>query len=272
MTTETKLTEKELKQWLLRTSNEDSDRAKDFLRYISESENEIEYLEKSLNLSFKFDESKRKELKKEYSETEIREAELHTEYLMKQMEWNEWKKKHLQKSTVSFDFSMLDWKNLDEYRMLDMIKSLGLNEKEAYIFDSIWTIYNTQYHVGHDKFGNERIIPISDMTHYLALKSLRTNVKLVEKSKTFKYFKFEVSQNLLDEAYKVLNDKDILSKYDIEWKKKQDGIAKRVKNHSKKIKDLRTGIVYESAIDCANAIGKSKSYISKHKDRFQEVK
>ena len=265
------MNENDIKNWLLRTNNEDSDRAKEYLRDIIEFEDEIESLEKTLNTNFRFDDSKRKELKKEYSETEIREAELHTEYLMHQMEWNEWKKKHLQESKTSFDFSMLDWANLDEYEMLGMIKSLELNEKEAHMFDSIWTIYNTQYHVGHDKYGNERVIPISAMTHYLAIKSLRTNVKLIEKAKDFKFFKIQVSQSLMDEAYKILNNKELLEKYDMDWKTKQEGIAKRVKNHAKKIKDLRTGIVYESSVDCANAIGKSKSYISKHKDRFREI-
>lgn len=44
------------------------------------------------------------------------------------------------------------------------------------------------------------------------------------------------------------------------------------KNATKKIKDLETGTTYESATECANAIGKSISYISKHKERFSTIK
>lgn len=41
---------------------------------------------------------------------------------------------------------------------------------------------------------------------------------------------------------------------------------------TKKIKDLETGIIYNSATECANAIGKSNAYISKYKDRFVQIK
>lgn len=45
------------------------------------------------------------------------------------------------------------------------------------------------------------------------------------------------------------------------------------KNESKKqkVKDLKTGIIYESKDECAKSIGKSKSYISKYKDRFIKI-
>lgn len=40
---------------------------------------------------------------------------------------------------------------------------------------------------------------------------------------------------------------------------------------TKKIKDLETGIIYESGIECAKTLGVTKSYISKHKDRFIKI-
>ena len=41
---------------------------------------------------------------------------------------------------------------------------------------------------------------------------------------------------------------------------------------TKKVKDMETGIIYESRTECAQAIGKSNAYISKYKDRFKSVK
>ena len=43
------------------------------------------------------------------------------------------------------------------------------------------------------------------------------------------------------------------------------------KKRMKKIKDLETGKIYDSANDCAKDIGKSKAYISKYKNRFIKI-
>jgi len=43
------------------------------------------------------------------------------------------------------------------------------------------------------------------------------------------------------------------------------------KKGKKKVKDIQTGIVYESRNECAKAIGKSNAYISKYKSRFITV-
>lgn len=40
---------------------------------------------------------------------------------------------------------------------------------------------------------------------------------------------------------------------------------------TKRIKDIETGIVYDSVQDCADNVGVNRSYISKHKDRFIKI-
>jgi hypothetical protein len=148
-----------------------------------------------------------------------------------------------------------------------MKKTLGLNDKEAEVLSSIWTLHNEHYHIGKKPDGSPRIIMIDKMTHHLSLKSLKGNVELTK----LKYFTIQINESLLNEAYKVLNDEEIIRKYDLDYIDKQKGISKRVKNATKKIKDLETGIVYESAKECAEAISKSSSFISKHKDRFIKI-
>ena len=58
--------------------------------------------------------------------------------------------------------------------------------------------------------------------------------------------------------------------YKSKWVK-ADYNPKRNQSKKKQVKDLETGIIYESQNDCAKAIGKVKSYISKHKERFVSI-
>jgi len=50
------------------------------------------------------------------------------------------------------------------------------------------------------------------------------------------------------------------------------GMGGKLGSPKKKVLDVETGIEYNSCEDCALAIGKSNSYISKHKDRFKTIK
>lgn len=259
------MTNEEMKKWFLNKFEESIDECQDNDGFI---DNETENLENALKTNFKFNDADKKYLKKEYSDFEISQAEKQTQKLMEQMAWNDWKNSHLNASKTTFDFTTIDWKNLDEYDMVDMKKYLDLNKREAEVLSSLWTLHNEHYHIGKNPDGSTRMIMISDFTHYLSLKSLRSSIELVEKFPEYERF----SESLLVEAHKVLNDEEYTNKYDLDYIDKQKGISKRVKNATKKIKDLKTGIVYDSATECAEAIGKSSSFVSKHKERFETIK
>ncbi len=254
------MTNEEMKSWFLEK----------FEQNLNESsfEEETKILEDTLNSKFKFSDTDKKYLKQEYNDAEISQAEKQTQKLLEQMACNELKTKYDCISKTSFDFSTIDWENLDEYDMVDMKKTLGLNEKEAEVLSSLWTLHNEHYHIGKKPDGSPRIIMIDKMTHHCVLKSLRANVELTK----LKYFTIQINESLLNEAYKVLNDDEIIKKYDLDYIEKKSNLKKVGQNSSKKIKDLETGTIYESATECANAIGKSNSYISKHKERFFSIK
>ena len=254
------MTQEEMKNWFLDKFEQNFDES-------SFEDEDINFYEDTLNSKFKFSNEDKKYLKQEYNDAEILQAEKQTQKLIEQMACNELKNKYCCISKTTFDFSIIDWQNLDEYDIIEMKKTLGLNEKEAAVFSSIWTIRNEHYHIGKKSDGSPRIIMIDKMTHHLSLKSLKANVELTK----LKYLTIQINESLLNEAYKVLNDDEIIRKYDLDYIDKQKGISKRVKNATKKIKDLNTGIVYESAKECAEALGKSNSFISKHKDRFIKI-
>lgn len=67
-------------------------------------------------------------------------------------------------------------------------------------------------------------------------------------------------------VYKNIFDKILSSKINTRNVRKE--AAKMGGKKSKKIKDLQTGIIYESCHDCAEAINHNVTYISKHKNRF----
>ena len=71
----------------------------------------------------------------------------------------------------------------------------------------------------------------------------------------------------LEEKETKLHDMitDIISS---EYENARTNLVLGGKMNKKKIKDMKTGKVYDSATDCAIDIGKSNSYISKHKNRF----
>lgn len=258
------MTQEEMKNWFLNKFD------KNFEQNFNENsfeDEEINFLDETLNSKFKFNDKDKKYLKQEYNDTEINQVEKQTQKLIERIAYNDFKNKYDCISKTTFDFSTIDWENLDEYDMIDMKKTLGLNEKEAAVFSSIWTIHNEHYHIGKKPNGSPRIIMIDKMTHHLSLKSLEANVGLTK----LKFFTIQINESLLNEAYKVLNDKEYRRKYDLDYIEKQKGISKRVKNATKKIKDIETGIIYESANECAEAIGKSNSFISKHKDRFIKI-
>lgn len=250
----------EIKNWFLNKFEQNFDES-------SFEDEETKFWDDTLNSKFKFSNEDKKYLKQEYNDAEILQTEKQTQKLMEQIAYNELKNKYDCISNTTFDFSTIDWQNLDEYDMIDMKKTLGLNDKEAEVLSSIWTLHNEHYHIGKKIDGSPRIIMIDKMTHYLSLKSLKANVDLTK----LKYFTIQINESLLNEAYKILNDEEIIRKYDLDYIDKQKGISKRVKNATKKIKDLNTGIVYESAKECAEALGKSNSFISKHKDRFKII-
>ncbi len=254
------MTQEEMKSWFINKFEQNFNES-------SFEDEETKFLEETLNSKFKFSNEDKKYLKQEYNDTEIAQAEKHTEKLLEKMVCNELKNKYNCISKTTYDFSSIDWQNLDEYDMIDMKKTLGLNDKEAEVLSSIWTLHNEHYHIGKKPDGSPRIIMIDKMTHHLSLKSLKGNVELTK----LKYFTIQINESLLNEAYKVLNDDEIIRKYDLDYIDKQKGISKRVKNATKKIKDLNTGIVYESAKECAEELGKSNSFISKHKDRFIKI-
>lgn len=251
----------EMKRWFL-------DKFEQNVNESGVEDEDSKILEDTLNSKFKFNDKDKKYLKQEYNDFEISQVEKQTQKLLEQMACNELKNKYDCISKTSFDFSTIDWENLDEYDMVDMKKSLGLNDKEAEVFSSLWTLHNEHYHIGKRPDGSPRIITIDKMTYHCALKSLKANVELTK----LKYFTIQINESLLNEAYKVLNDEEFTKKYDLDYIEKKSNLKKVGQNSSKKIKDLETGKIYESATECANAIGKSSSYISKHKDRFQTIK
>lgn len=255
------MTQEEMKIWFLNKFEQNFDESS------FEDEN-TKFWEDTLNSKFKFSDKDKKYLKQEYNDVEISQAEKQTQKLMEQMACNELKNKYDCISKTTFDFSTIDWQHLDEYDMIEMKKTLGLNEKEAEVFSSIWTLHNEHYHIGKKPDSSPRTIMISKMTHHCSLKSLKANVELTK----LKYFTIQINESLLNEAYKILNDEEFTKKYDLDYIEKKSNLKKVGKNSSKKIKDLKTGIVYESAKECAEAISKSSSFISKHKDRFQTIK
>lgn len=252
------MTNEEMKKWFL---NKFEEAIEEELN-VENIDDETTNLEKTLKSNFKFNDTDRKYLKKEYNDYEISQVEKQTQKLMEMQAWKEWKDSNFNVSKTTFDFSTIDWENLDEYDMYDMKNTLGLNERESAVFNSIWTMHNTYWHAG--KNGAKEI---DKMCHHLSLKTLRSIVDLVEKFPDFQNF----SDSLLNEAHKILDDIEYIKKYDLDYKDKQTRLTKRSKNASKKIKDLDTGIVYESANECAKAIGKSNAYISKYKDRFIKI-
>lgn len=255
------MTNEEIKSWFLNKFEKNSNEN-------SFEDEETKFWEETLNSKFKFSNEDRKYLKQEYSDVVITQTEKQTQKLLEQMAYNELINKYNCISKTTFDFSSIDWQNLDEYDMIKMKKTLGLNDKEAEVLSSIWTLHNEHYHIGKKADGSPRIIMIDKMTHHLSLKSLKANVELTKS----KYFTIQINERLLNEAYKLLNDDEIIKKYDLDYIEKKQNLKKVGKNSSKKIKDLETGIVYESAKECAEAIGKSSSFISKHKDRFETIK
>ena len=256
------MTNEEMKNWFLNKFEESSGQNEQFI------DEDIRIAEETFSSKFKFKDEDKKYLKKDYTDFEISQAEKNTQNLIEQMVCNELKSKYDCISKTEFDFSTIDWENLDEYDMIDMKKTLGLNENEASVFSNLWTLHNEHYHIGKKPDGSPRIIMISEMTHHCSLKALKSTVGLTK----LKCFTIQINESLLNEAYKVLNDEEYAKKYDLDYIEKQKGISKRVKNATKKMKDLMTGIVYESATECADAIGKSSSFVSKHKERFQTIK
>ena len=255
---------KEFKKWCLDVFNETNKRDFNEDEFL---DRETKILKDTLNSNFKFDESKRKELKEKYSESEIAKAEKETQKLMEQMAWDDWFEAHSKPSETKVDFSTIDWEHLDEFDMLNMKQNIGLNKREEQMFHCIWTLHNTHFITGLNEDGSLKKTKIMDETYHTALKSLICDVELVEKFPDYEH----VNETLLAEAHKLIDDKELIKKYDLNWKDKEANMKKVGKNSVKKVKDLRTGIVYESASECANAIGKSNSYITKHRDRFQLV-
>lgn len=259
------MTNEEMKSWFLNKFEESFEQDNFENEFIDD---ETQFLEDTMNSSFKFGDEDKKYLKKEYTDNEIKQTEAQTQKLLEQMAWNGWKKTHFQETKTTFNFSEINWELLDEYEMIDLNKSLELNKREAEAFSNIWHMRNTHYHIGKQPDGSQRIIMIDKMTHYLCLRALRGCAEIVEKFPQYESF----NKSLLEEVHKIIDDEEFTKKYDLDYIGKQNGISKRVKNATKKIKDNETGIIYESAKDCAEAIGKSSSFISKHKDRFQTIK
>lgn len=252
------MTNEEMKNWFLNKFEEAIDEEFNFENIDDETTN----LENTFKSPFRFNDTDKKYLRKEYNDYEISQAEKQTQKLMEMQAWKEWKDSNFNVSKTTFDFSTIDWENLDEYDMIDMKDTLKLNSRESNAFSSVWTMHNTHYHCG--KNGSPEISPL---THHLALNTLRGCAEIVEKFPDFESF----SKSLISEVHKIIDNIEYTKKYDLDWKEKQVGIQKRTKNASKKIKDLETGIVYESANECAKAIGKSNAYISKYKDRFIKI-
>lgn len=83
-----------------------------------------------------------------------------------------------------------------------------------------------------------------------------------------KYFNFiELSNtNGYGNVSGMIND--MIEENNIKNEEKRNKRSEAGKKGKKKIKDIQTGIIYESCDECAKAIGKSNAYISKYKDRF----
>lgn len=65
--------------------------------------------------------------------------------------------------------------------------------------------------------------------------------------------------------------------FDVYFKKRLEAYKNKIKRctnggaKTKRIKDMQTGIIYDSCGDCAKDLGRHINYISKHKDRFVKI-
>lgn len=97
-------------------------------------------------------------------------------------------------------------------------------------------------------------------TYYFALKKEIKEINNIRKT---------YSKCICQDEYTMYNNI-----YDMYVKKRISIYNKRIRcatkggKKTKKIKDIATDIIYDSATKCANSIGKSLSYISKYKNRF----
>ena len=93
--------------------------------------------------------------------------------------------------------------------------------------------------------------------YYLILNKVISNIKNTRK----KYIKCKG-----DDEYSTYNNI-----FDVYLNNKKKLYNHKIDAAKKKIKDLTTNIIYDSVTDCAKAINHNRSYISKHKDRFQFI-
>lgn len=133
---------------------------------------------------------------------------------------------------------------------------------------------NERWNEIKEAIKNDRVSDImfkSRMTWVKQIDEIRAKYKNI-------YFNDETGWNN-SEIHNLINDLTIEAQIETDNKIKAKseagakGGAKGGANGSpkKKVKDTETGIIYDSCEECANAIGKSKAYISKYKYRFIRI-
>jgi len=139
----------------------------------------------------------------------------------------------------------------------------------ALITDDMWSNYVTNIEKVKLMLGDDRIA-ISKLNS-----SYKKNVELRNKYKD----SIVVREDFIDLSGFVDSIiKEFVDGYSNEKMLKADAgslggkVGGKLSSPRKKVLDEQTGIEYSSCEECAIAIGKSNSYISKHKDRFKTIK
>lgn len=106
-------------------------------------------------------------------------------------------------------------------------------------------------------------------------KYFQRQLSLVKKTIDIKKRMIEENRNINDFLSAVidefLNDKCEVKQKESEAGKKGGSIGGRISSPKKKVKDLTTGIIYDSVGDYAAAYGKSAAWASKHKENWMKI-
>lgn len=122
--------------------------------------------------------------------------------------------------------------------------------------DNEWNNFKSKINLYESKLSN----PIDK-------KQFRSNFKHINKIRD-KYVGLVVFNNGCINLSNIVGD---IIQFEEDRQKETIKNNKKGGKKTKKIKDMKTGIIYNSVSDCANAIQHNITYISKHKDRFISI-
>ena len=119
----------------------------------------------------------------------------------------------------------------------------------------------------YDKFSNNIKILVSKLSSEVDRKQFISNYKRIKniREKYINSIKFNNDCIIFDDMIKDVIQMEVDRQEELKENSSKGG------KKTKKIKDVETGIIYNSVTNCAKAIGRNITYISKHKERFISI-